>query len=103
MGHTISLKRVKTLEIEKGMCVAPTGGVARDHGLGARSQPITNTAMMGAFARVLGTPPLDAVLEAIRAEMPAKREENAAAAREAYESVQLLGLVGEKAAKEAVS
>lgn len=77
--------------------------IARDHGLGARSQPITNTAMMGAFARVLGTPPLDAVLEAIRAEMPAKREENAAAAREAYESVQLLGLVGEKAAKEAVS
>jgi pyruvate ferredoxin oxidoreductase gamma subunit/2-oxoisovalerate ferredoxin oxidoreductase gamma subunit len=74
--------------------------IARDHGLGARSQPITNTAMMGAFARVMGTPPLDAVVEAIQSEMPAKREENAAAAREAYNSVQLIGLVSVPAGSE---
>jgi 2-oxoacid:acceptor oxidoreductase gamma subunit (pyruvate/2-ketoisovalerate family) len=68
--------------------------IAREHGLGARGQPITNTAMMGAFARVLGMPPLEMVLKAIEAEMPSKREENAAAARAAYESVRLFGLVG---------
>jgi 2-oxoacid:acceptor oxidoreductase gamma subunit (pyruvate/2-ketoisovalerate family) len=63
--------------------------IAREHGLGSRNQPITNTAMMGAFARVLGTPPLDALLEAIEHEMPAKRAENAEAAREAYDAVRL--------------
>ncbi len=67
--------------------------IARERGLGARGQPITNTAMMGAFARVLGMPPLEAVLRAIEAEMPSKREENAAAARDAYESVRLFGLM----------
>jgi len=35
--------------------------IALEHGLGGRTQPITNTAMMGAFARVLGTPPIDVV------------------------------------------
>jgi len=77
--------------------------IAREHGLGARSQPITNTSMMGAFARVMGMPPLEAVVEAIKAEMPTKPEENAAAAREAYDAVTIIGLVSEKTAKEVAS
>lgn len=71
--------------------------IAVEHGLGAKTQPITNTAMMGAFARVLGTPPLDAVTYAIEHEMPAKIAENVAAARAAYGEVVLLGLVDEGA------
>jgi pyruvate ferredoxin oxidoreductase gamma subunit/2-oxoisovalerate ferredoxin oxidoreductase gamma subunit len=68
-------------------------GIALRHGLGARTQPIINTAMMGAFARMLGAPPLEAVTGAIREAMPRLPEENAAAARDAYGEVLLAGLV----------
>jgi pyruvate ferredoxin oxidoreductase gamma subunit len=69
------------------LAVVDASGIARGLGLGSRGQPITNTAMMGAFARIYGSPPLDAVVAAIMDEMPAKREENARAARIAYEAV----------------
>lgn len=68
--------------------------IALRHGLGSSTQPIINTAMMGAFARIMDSPPLEAVEAAIREEMPQKREENAAAAREAYESVHIIGEKG---------
>jgi pyruvate ferredoxin oxidoreductase gamma subunit/2-oxoisovalerate ferredoxin oxidoreductase gamma subunit len=71
--------------------------IALERGLGSRAQPITNTSMMGAFARVMGSPPIDLVAKAIEAEMPAKRAENAAAARDAYGSVSLAGLVAKEA------
>jgi 2-oxoacid:acceptor oxidoreductase gamma subunit (pyruvate/2-ketoisovalerate family) len=69
--------------------------IALEHGLGGKTQPITNTSMMGAFARLFGMPPLDAVAEAIEREMPAKKPENVAAARAAYEAVKEFGLIGE--------
>ena len=58
--------------------------IAASHGLGSQSAPIVNTAIMGGFARVCDLITLDAMLEAIREEAPAKEEENVAAAREAY-------------------
>jgi len=61
--------------------------IALKYALGTRTHPIVNTAMMGAFARVLEEPPLDAVVHAIREEIPMKPEANIAAAQEAYESV----------------
>jgi len=67
--------------------------IALGHGLGNAVQPIINTAMMGAFARMLGAPPLLAVTEAIRAEMPRKPDQNAGAAAEGYATVVLEGLV----------
>lgn len=67
--------------------------IALEHGLGSKTQPITNTAMMGAFARLFGNPPLDAVLQAIEGEMPVKIDENKAAARVAYEAVVIHGPV----------
>ncbi len=77
--------------------------IALRHELGAKTQPIINTAMMGAFARMLGAPPLDAVTEAIMAEMPRNPEQNAAAARDAHAAVVLAGLVrGGRVALEAV-
>jgi pyruvate ferredoxin oxidoreductase gamma subunit len=63
--------------------------IAREQGLGSRNQPITNTAMMGAFARMIGAPKLEDLIESIMAEMPAKKAENAVAAREAYDEVYL--------------
>jgi pyruvate ferredoxin oxidoreductase gamma subunit/2-oxoisovalerate ferredoxin oxidoreductase gamma subunit len=65
--------------------------IAREQGLGSRNQPITNTAMMGAFARMMGAPKLEDLIESIMAEMPAKKGENAVAAREAYDEVELGG------------
>lgn len=69
------------------LALVDASGIARGLGLGSRGQPITNTAMMGAFARIYGSPPLEAVVAAIMDEMPSKREENARAARMAYEAV----------------
>jgi pyruvate ferredoxin oxidoreductase gamma subunit/2-oxoisovalerate ferredoxin oxidoreductase gamma subunit len=69
------------------------GAVALRHGLGTRTQPIVNTAMMGALARMLGTLPLTAVTAAIRTEMTRKTEPNVAAAEDAYAAVKLAGRV----------
>lgn len=72
--------------------------IALEHGLGGKTQPITNTSMMGAFARVFGMPPIDAVIAAIEKEMPAKIAENSAAARAAYDEVTVSGLIGDGSA-----
>lgn len=61
--------------------------IAIKHGLGSRSAPIVNTAIVGAFAAVTGLVSLDAVQEAIKSFVPIKEKENAAAAEEAYENV----------------
>ena len=61
--------------------------VAIAHGLGSRTQPIVNTSILGAFAKVGGVVKIDSVVAAIRDSVPAKREENAAAAMDAYDKV----------------
>lgn len=63
--------------------------IAIRHGLGTRSQPIVNTAILGAFATVFDFVGLEAVLGAIRDEVPHHVEENLAAAREAAASVRV--------------
>ncbi len=55
-------------------------GIAVRHGLGSRSQPVVNTAILGAFVRATGVVELEALLEAIDLEVPVKAEENRAAA-----------------------
>ena len=57
--------------------------IAASHGIGSRTQPIVNTAILGAFAVFSGMVKLDSVCEAIREEVPIKPDENDAAAREA--------------------
>ena len=66
------------------------GSIAVKHGLGSPQAPIVNTAILGALSRVAGIVGLEATLEAIREGSPAKTEENAAAAKEAYETVRSL-------------
>ena len=65
--------------------------IAVDHGLGTRQHPIVNTAILGAFARQSGLVGLDSVVEAIKGEVPFKLEENAQAARDAFEQVAMTG------------
>ena len=68
-------------------------GIALTQGLGTKSMPIVNTAILGALARVTGIVSLDAVVEAIVKFVPAKIEANAEAAKVAYREVQELQAV----------
>ncbi len=64
--------------------------IAQNNQIGSRTHPIVNTSMMGAVARVLGMPPLEDVVAAIRDEVPGDAERNVAAAKEAYEAVRFV-------------
>jgi Pyruvate/2-oxoacid:ferredoxin oxidoreductase gamma subunit len=50
---------------------------------------------MGALAKMLGMPPMEAVAMAIEEEIPEHFERNIQAAKDAYDAVDLLGLKGE--------
>jgi hypothetical protein len=58
-----------------------------DNDLGTRTHPMVNTAMIGAFARIMASPPIDAVMNAIKADISIKPDKNVQAALQAYESV----------------
>lgn len=58
--------------------------IALAHGLGRRTNPIVNTAIIGAFAALTGLVTLESVVDAIPDLVPVKPEANQAAAREAY-------------------
>ena len=62
------------------------GSIARKYKLGSPSVPIINTTILGAFAKVTGIIKIESIQEAIRESAPSKPEENARAAREAYEA-----------------
>jgi pyruvate ferredoxin oxidoreductase gamma subunit/2-oxoisovalerate ferredoxin oxidoreductase gamma subunit len=61
--------------------------------LGTRTHPIVNTAIIGAFAHLLKMPHIDAISDAINENIFIKPEQNIRAAREAYDRVQIYGLV----------
>lgn len=61
--------------------------VATARGIGSKSQPIVNTAILGAFATWSGLVSLDSVCTAIDEEVPSRTEDNKAAARDAAEIV----------------
>lgn len=62
-------------------------GIARAHGIGSKTQPIVNTAILGAFAVYSQIVNLSSVLEAIRTDVPLATEENVKAAEEAAYAV----------------
>jgi 2-oxoacid:acceptor oxidoreductase gamma subunit (pyruvate/2-ketoisovalerate family) len=61
--------------------------IAISHGVGTPTAPVVNTTILGAFARVTGLVTIDSVIRAIKEIVPAKRDENSLAAKEAYENV----------------
>lgn len=64
--------------------------IALRHRLGTRTHPIANTPMIGAFAGVLGMPPLESIFAAIREDLPGKMEDNIRAAEEAFREVRVM-------------
>ena len=61
--------------------------------LGTRTQPIINTAMIGAFARIMGEPSMEMIAGAIKEDIAIQPAKNIRASEEAYESVNLYGKV----------
>jgi len=59
--------------------------IALAHKLGSSAAPIVNTSILGAYSRAIGNVSIQNIMEAIKERAPAKKEENAMAAKEAYE------------------
>ncbi len=59
--------------------------IAVKHKLGTLASPIVNTAIVGAVVKILKLAKIKSVLEAVQEGVPTNPEDNAAAAKEAYE------------------
>ena len=59
-------------------------GIAVRHGLGTKSIPVVNTAILGAFSRLTGLVGIDATAQAVVESVPAKHDANERATREAF-------------------
>ena len=75
-----------------GTCDAT--GIALKHGLGSRTMPIVNTAMVGAWSGLTRVVSLESVLAEVPGLVPIKPEANCAAATEAFATVQSLAAIG---------
>lgn len=65
-------------------------GIAIRHGLGTNTNPIVNSAILGAFARATELVSIESVVESIRDGVPKGADDNAAAARDAYNETHIL-------------
>ena len=65
--------------------------IAQKHRLGSPTQPMINTAMIGAASRAFEMPPFGVLSDVIRDEIPSYPERNIAAATEAYDTVDRIG------------
>jgi 2-oxoacid:acceptor oxidoreductase gamma subunit (pyruvate/2-ketoisovalerate family) len=65
--------------------------IAVKNRLGTATHPIINTAMIGAFARMLENPPLETVAAAIGDDLKDAAKANIQASRDAYDQVVLYG------------
>lgn len=73
------------------VALVDASAIAREHGLGSKTQPVVNTAILGAFAADSGVVGLDAICAAIADAVPGKREQNIEAARAAARVVRRIG------------
>jgi pyruvate ferredoxin oxidoreductase gamma subunit/2-oxoisovalerate ferredoxin oxidoreductase gamma subunit len=67
--------------------------IALKNDLGTRTQPLINTAMIGAFSRMVKEPPMPMIEKAIKEEITIKAENNFRAAEMAYAGVTIYGKV----------
>jgi len=88
-GALVVVNSPTTLAVLDGLrvaCVDATG-IALEFGLGSKAQPVVNTAILGAFAKVSGDLKLDNLLSAVADKVPMKTEQNVQAVKKAYEMV----------------
>lgn len=75
------------LDVDARIATVDARTIALNHGLGSRTAPIVNTALVGAFSKASNEVQIDNVLKAVKNNVPLKKEENAQAAKDAYEKV----------------
>ncbi len=75
----------KRIDSAYRLFLVDAGAIAVEHGLGSVTNPIVNTAILGAFARASGLVSIEAVERAIAQYVPVKQEQNRLAARAAFE------------------
>jgi 2-oxoacid:acceptor oxidoreductase gamma subunit (pyruvate/2-ketoisovalerate family) len=96
-GGTILINSDRPPETYAGLAqsfrvaLVDASAIAREHDLGSKTQPVVNTAILGAFAADSGVVGLEAICAAIADAVPGKREQNIAAAREAARVVRRIG------------
>lgn len=78
------------LPTDRRLLLVDATSIALNRGLGSATAPIVNTAILGAFARVCTKVSIDSILESIKESVPAKREQNVAAAQDAYQQWELV-------------
>ena len=83
------------LNSECRIATVDAAAIAAGQGLGARTNPIVNTAILGAVAKFPGIVDLESVIAAIEGKVPAKAEQNMLAAREAYHAIKEVFSSGE--------
>ncbi len=83
--------RVAELKIDGPFKVAALDAtnIAIKHKLGSKTAPIVNSAVLGGFAKLTGVVKLESLVQAIKNNAPSKIEENALAARDAYDAVEV--------------
>ena len=72
---------------DRKLATVPATDIAIKHKLGSETAPIVNSSLLGAFAKASGVVGIESLIEAVKKNVPVRVEENAAAAREAYDSV----------------
>jgi len=86
------LPPAQLIEIEDSSFKAATvnaNAIALGYRLGSRTQPIVNTAILGALAKTTGIVTIDDVARAIKKNIPIKTDANIEACRKAYEQTVL--------------
>ena len=69
------------------VATVPASKIALKYHLGSPQSPIVNTAILGAVAKALSIVTMQSLVKAIKSDVPAKADNNASAAEEAYQSV----------------
>ncbi|MDO9537992.1 MAG: 2-oxoacid:acceptor oxidoreductase family protein [Thermoplasmata archaeon] len=83
----IQLRKDLGLEDDRKLATVPATDIAIKHRLGSSAAPIVNSSVLGAFAKASGVVGIESLIQSVKKNVPIKIEENAAAAREAYDSV----------------
>lgn len=83
------LKREHNLQGDYKVYAINATEIAVKHGLGSMATPIVNTAMLGAVARATGLATLENLTAVVEKSVPSKGAENAQAARDAFEALEL--------------
>ena len=86
-GVVVANTATATIPWDGPTWVLDATGIALEEGLGSRSVPIVNTAMVGALAGATGVVLLPSVLKSIRELVPQKADANAHAAERAFREV----------------